>query len=79
MHTYQPRAGAIGRNPLSGMQAPRGTLNPRRQRLQARVLLANHGSRRYQDRAVLPGMPVLCEANAYAGLGLPDDLDNLAI
>jgi hypothetical protein len=33
MYTYQPGPGAIGRNPLGGLRAPRGAPNPRRQRL----------------------------------------------
>jgi hypothetical protein len=63
MYTYQPGKGAIRRNPVGGFRALRSALNPRRQRPQARVLLVDRGSRCYQDCAVLPGMPVLCETD----------------
>jgi hypothetical protein len=79
MYTYQPTAGAIRRNPLGGLRAPHGAPNPRWQHLQAWVLLADRGSRRYQDRTILPRMPVLCEANAYASPGPPDDPNNLVM
>jgi hypothetical protein len=62
MYTNQPRAGVARRNPLGGMRAPRGALNPRGQRLQARVLLVDYSSGRYQDRAVLSWLLVLREA-----------------
>jgi hypothetical protein len=79
MYTNQPRAGVVGRNPLRGLPAPRGAPDPRRQCLQARVLLTDCSSGRYQDRVVLPGLPVLREADAYASSGPSDDPNNMAI
>jgi hypothetical protein len=71
--------GVVGRNPLRGLWAPRSAPDPRRQRLQARVLLADCSSGCYQDRAVLPRLPILREANTYASLGPSDDPDNVVI
>jgi hypothetical protein len=51
MYTIQPRAGVAGRNPLGGLRAPRRAPDPRRQRLQARVLVADCSSGCYHDRA----------------------------
>jgi hypothetical protein len=79
VYTNQPRAGVVGRNPLGGLGAPRGTSDPRWQCLQARVLLADCSSGCYQDRAVLPRLSVLHEADTYASLGPLDDSNNVAI
>jgi hypothetical protein len=79
MYTNQPRAGVAGRNPLGGLRAPRSASDPRWQRLQSRVLLANCSSRRYQDHAVLPRLPVLNEADTYASSGPSDDPNNVVI
>jgi hypothetical protein len=79
MYTYQPRAGAIRRNPLRGLRAPCGAPNPRRQRLQERVLLVDRDSQRYQDRVVLPRMLVLCKENTYGSTGPTHDRNNLVV
>jgi hypothetical protein len=79
VYTNQPRAGVARRNTLGGLQAPHDALNPRRQRLQARVLRADSNSGHYHDRAVLPRLPVLREANTYASLGPSDDPNNMTI
>jgi hypothetical protein len=79
MYTNQPRVGVVGRNPLGGLPAPRGAPDPRRQCLQARVLLADCSRGRYQDRAVLPGLPVLHEVDTYASSGPSNDPNNVAI
>jgi hypothetical protein len=41
VHPRQLGTGIVRRNPLGGLWAPHDTLDPRWQRLQARVLLAN--------------------------------------
>jgi hypothetical protein len=79
MYTYQPGMGAIRRNPLGGLRAPHGASNPRQQRLQARVLLADCCRRCHQDRAALSGMPVLCKTDAYASTCPIDDSNNLGL
>jgi hypothetical protein len=79
MYTFRPGVGPIGRNPLECLWAPCGTPNPRRQRLQARVLLADRGHRCHQHRAILLGLPVLCEIDAYASAGPADDPYNLSL
>jgi hypothetical protein len=79
VHPYQPEARGIGKNPLGGLRAPCSTPDPRWKRLQVRILLANYGYRRYQDRVILPRMSVLRKADAYASLGPTDNPNHLAI
>jgi hypothetical protein len=79
VYTNQLREGVARRNPLGGMRAPRDAPDPRQQRLQARVLLADCSSECYQDHAVLPRLPVLHKADAHASSGPSDDSNNVAI
>jgi hypothetical protein len=79
VYTHQPGARIVGRDPLGGLRASRGALDPRRQCLQARILLVDHSRRPHQDRAVLPRLPVLHNIDAYASLGPTDDPDHLAL